>query len=637
MRASCWAPVCLIALLGGCARPAPSASSGASEEAATAAASAVATPNGVAASAWQLAKLYQYHFVLSTTLAMNDNPAFDFDLTGSLRVMTVSSSPSGTSLYLTVDGAKAVSRIPSAQAELDKTAAQVASTGCFLDLENGKVSAWHFPVGLAPLAANVYRELGADLQFVPGGSAPYSEQEYDTTGQYVAEYTPQADALHFKKQKQRYVGILGGKVQNVLMPSASIQLVPQVIASDEELTVNAAFRPTLVHAKNQVLVNGAQVPIKSTTQVSLEAADEQPLPAPSPDFVGMLGKTVRLAAEEPYGGQVSVDALDDARIHGETFASLYAELGKLPNAADLGSAANAVPPASAAASPAAGQKAPADAGRVFIALAALFRRQPATVALALQKIRQNAPGADVLVDALGSASSVVSQQALLSLLEDKTLNPKLATRVTRSLSRAQRPSEAAVTALEQLLKAKPFDQVPLYGLGTYCRRLREDNQIERSNAIGDLLLQQLTTAQTQTALTTVLEALSNAGYARAFAPIQAYLKDPRDLVRTAAVRGLQSIKDIHVDPVLANVISTEQVAAVRIAAMDAEVMREPTEQVAGAVTLAATQATDPRVRFRAVELMSQWLQRWPAFRGTLQTVASNDAEDKVRERAKAAL
>ena len=51
----------------------------------------------------------------------------------------------------------------------------------------------------------------------------------------------------------------------------------------------------------------------------------------------------------------------------------------------------------------------------------------------------------------------------------------------------------------------------------------------------------------------------------------------------------------------------------------------------------ATALTRVTLQVRAVELMGQWLPRWPSFRSTLEGVASKDSEGKVRDRAKAAL
>jgi hypothetical protein len=568
--------------------------------------------------------LYPYRFTLTTALSLDDKPAFDFDLTGSLRVMAVSASGSHASLYLTVDGANAVSRLPGSQEDLDKVARQIESTGCFVDFDGGQVRTLHLPAGMAAMPANIYRELGAELQFAPG-NARYTAREFDTTGQYEAEYAPLAEARHFSKKKLRYLALLGPQVANLLMPSAPSQVAPQVVSSEGDVTLSLAGRPTSVHSKNQVLVSGAQVPVRSTTLVSLESGAEQPIATPAPDFPAMLAKTSTLGADEPYGGQAAIDALDDARIHGETFATLYAHIDAAPKGAEQ------------SAPRATDQRTLAENAHVFIALAALFRRQPETIALALAKIQKNAAGAAELLDALGSASSPAAQQALLDLSKNQALDAKLQARVLRSLARTQRPTEASVAAFEALLVNNPFDQVALYGLGTYSRRLRDAGDLPRANAIAERLVQRLRSATEEADLIVVIEALANAGAAPSFEPLQGYLSNPSEPVRVAAVRALQSIKDPQVDQALAAALESDASSAVRISAMNAAQVRAPSDPLAAALTAAAVDASDPHVRFRAVELMGQWLPRWPAFRGTLEKIASKDVEDKVRDRAKAAL
>ena len=622
MRPKLRAVVLASVLLAACARS-PSSVSGSTPTLPSGSSASPATSS--AGSGFSAGKAYPYRFTLTTALSLNENTVFDFDLSGSLRVLPVSVSGSHASLYLTVDGAKAVSRLPSGQAQLDQVAQQVESSGCFVDFEDGKVRTLHLPSGMPAMPANLYRELAAELQFAVSSSARYTAEEYDTTGQYEAEYTPLPGARHFSKKKLRYVGMLGAQVANAMLPSAPVQAAPQVVSSEGDVTLSAAGRPLVIHSKNQVLFSGAQVPVGSTTVVSLEADVEQALPAPSPDFSAILAKTIAVAANEPFGGQAAIDSLDDARIHGETFDTLYASL-------------SAAPAVTAPGAEVSDDKRTVDAkAHVFIALGALFRRQPPTVELALSKIRKNAPGAAELLDALGSASSPAAQDALLALARDNALEPKLQTRVLRSLARTQRPTPGAVAAFEGLLVKNPFDAVGLYGLGTYSRRLRDAGDLLRANAIGDALLRRLHTATNEPDLIVVIEALSNAGYAQSFASLQRYVSNPSEPVRVAAVRALQSIKDPQVDRVLATAVTSDTSSEVRISAINAAQVRAPSDPLATALTAAALEASDPHVRFRAVELMGQWLPRWPSFRSTLEGVASKDSEGKVRDRAKAAL
>jgi hypothetical protein len=75
--------------------------------------------------------------------------------------------------------------------------------------------------------------------------------------------------------------------------------------------------------------------------------------------------------------------------------------------------------------------------------------------------------------------------------------------------------------------------------------------------------------------------------------------------------------------------------------MAAAQVRQPTDEMAEALSTVALSARDAQVRFRAVELMLQWLGRsliCVIRSPPLQvTVASNDPEHRVRERSKTAL
>ena len=120
-------------------------------------------------------------------------------------------------------------------------------------------------------------------------------------------------------------------------------------------------------------------------------------------------------------------------------------------------------------------------------------------------------------------------------------------------------------------------------------------------------------------------------------PVIPYLDDKRDRVRVAAVRALQSMVDPHVDALIASRLQVDESNEVRISAVAAAQVREPSEQLTAALASAGTGAPDARVRYRAVELMTRWLPQRPDLRATLERVASSDAESTVRERAKAAL
>jgi len=582
---------------------------------------------------WQLERQYGYQLKLTTALDFgNDNRAFDFDLTGKVRVAPIRVPGAELALYLTIDDAKIVSRVHGSQPTFDKIAAEVSSTGCLVEFASGRLHALRVSPALSAMSANIYRELGADLQFAGGDGQQYEADEYDTTGRYVAQYAAQSDPLHWKKHKLRYSEILAPA--SAAGPSRGpSRIVPTVESSSGDLELSPAGRLSVVHAKNQVLVSGAQMPVRSITTLTLDSSTEQAAPAGAGlDWNTLLSKTVRVDAGEPYAGQASVDSLDTARIQGQTFETLWARLQHQATPQALAAAQGAPGAAPNAQSPALTASA-----QDFIALSALFRKKPETIALAVEKIRANAAGADLLLDALASASSPQSEQALLALADAKGVNPKLQARARYALTRVQRPTDAAVNALKQRLVSRPFDESALFGLGTYSRRLRDAGSQEQSAAIGEFLLEQLRAAKTEPELIAALGGLTNSGYANALPAVRGYLRDSREAVRAAAVQALQSMRDPAVDGILAASLKTDPSSEVRISAMAAAQVRQPTDEVAGALSTVALSSRDAQVRFRAVELMLQWLGRRPDLRGTLATVASNDPEPRVRERAKTAL
>jgi hemoglobin-like flavoprotein len=104
-----------------------------------------------------------------------------------------------------------------------------------------------------------------------------------------------------------------------------------------------------------------------------------------------------------------------------------------------------------------------------------------------------------------------------------------------------------------------------------------------------------------------------------------------------AVRALQAIRDSKVDELIAERLLTDSASDVRISALSAAKVRQPTDILAGAVQNAAANAEDPHVRYRAVELLATWIDTRPDVRPTLEQIAQNDVELRIRDRAQSAL
>jgi hypothetical protein len=156
---------------------------------------------------WELGQWYAYHLKLTSAVSFGAGAnAFDFDLEGLVQITPTEVTPEMARLYVGVANPHIVSRTAGSQPEFDKVAEQIKGTGCFFTLSGGRVKDMYAPRGLSAIAANTYREIAAALQFartVPSTDR-YTAEEYDTTGQYVAEYQLDHASGVWNKRKLRY-------------------------------------------------------------------------------------------------------------------------------------------------------------------------------------------------------------------------------------------------------------------------------------------------------------------------------------------------------------------------------------------------------------------------------------------------
>jgi HEAT repeat protein len=580
---------------------------------------------------WTLGQEYPYRFILSSAVTFGDQPSVvDFDLTGDLLVIPAAVAEGLTTLFVAVRNAKIVSRVPNTQEQLAKIGDQASTTGCLLGLVGGHVSDIRLAPDLSTMTVGVYRELAARLQFgrASDGAGKYELEEYDGTGKYAAEYQrTDPSGLHYQKRKLRYLGLLGGAAQTPLGPA---NIVPFVAASTGELTLSPDGRPTEVKATDELTITGAQTPVRSKTTVTLSAG--LPRPGQPHDFETMAGHFVHVAADQAFAGKTDVAALDNARIRGRTYDKVLEQLKALsvshPEAFTGGKNdgdANS------------NQLRMQELSGLFITLAAIFRQQPETIPRAVAAIRSHSPLADMLVDALGSSGSEAAHKALTALSSSAS-DPKLRSRALLALVGTSSPSDAAIATLRSRLKDKPFDEPALYGLGTYARLLRDAGSLKQSDDIATLLRETLQRASSDIQhIEVALGGIANCGCDQALPEVTAYLTDGTEGVRVQAVRALQAMRDPKVELLLATRMTTDASRNVRMTAIEsARIRPEPSDLLARALSQAAISDSDAHVRYRAVELLIEWLPKRKDVRATLQTVAQNDSEPQVRARAKAA-
>jgi HEAT repeats len=586
---------------------------------------------------WEVGHWYAYDLKLTTAISFGGGArALGFHVEGLVQITATSATPDAVTLYVALGDPKVTSDDPKGAPELDRVRAQLASTGCFFRLAGGRVTDMSAPRGLSATAANTYREIASALQFAHSTSnaRKYTAEEYDTTGEYVAEYERDPDGAVWHKRKQRYIAILAAKTAPANLPA---RIVPRVDASEGDVRLSSEGRPESVDLHDAVTIAGAQQPVRSTTTLSLRARDSQPARQSPPDWDALVAAMQRTAADEPYGAPASIEALDDARIGGMTFDQAVATLERSAREDRRGGLTPVNGAAIDADERARQEKLTSDKSRAFIALSAIFRAHPETIARAVAMIRAKSPASDVLEEALSAASSPPAQDALAKLASSRSTDPEQRSRELMSLSRAPRPDAKAVETLKAALAADPFNEIALLGLGTYSRRLRDAGSVDQANDLGALIVDRLAEAPTTTARLAALRAITNSGYAPALPAVKARLDDPNETIRATAVRALQSMNDPRVDGILSERLRSDPSSDVRVSALAAAKVREPTDALAQAVESAAESATDAHVRYRAVELLAAWVSRRPDVRPTLARIATNDAEIRIRDRAQSAL
>jgi hypothetical protein len=582
---------------------------------------------------WKMDTQYRYSVRMQSSISFGQAPPTTaFDLAGTATIVPVSSTATSVTIFETIADAKVAARSKDAQADLDKVAAQIRKTACFFTLSGGIVSEMRMPRALLPTVASTYRALASSFQFARslGSESPFSATEHDTTGEYVAEYARESDQPAWQKRKLRYVHLVGG--EGVLL-AAPLQILPQVVASDATIRLADDGRIESLHARDQLLINGAQVPLHSSTDVDLASLSAEAIAKPL-DWSALMARTETLAPDQTYGSPPALEALDKARINGATLDSVLSRLEVLGREKSL--QGRSIGPSSTQ-DTATQERSVQEDSRLFEALTAIMREQPRTIDTVVQKIRNDSPAADVLVFALGTTSTDRSEGALLDLIAAKTTSDRVRKLARLALARTPRPGKRSVEALYTLLAANPLDEEALFSMGTYSRRFRDAGNLDEAQKLGALVAGKLAIAQTQPELMTVLRAIANSGYAEALPSVIPFVSDQRELVRVAAVRALQSMQDPKVDAILAKSLGEDPSSEVRVSVIDSLKVRRPNDTSAHALQGAATSAADPRVRYRAVELMVRWLPWRPDLRSALAALAESDPEERIRERAKAAL
>jgi hypothetical protein len=573
-----------------------------------------------------LGQAYPYTMKTTSWIALDrQSPLFDFDLAAEVELTPTEVSSESVSLAARFDQVRFTSRVPSSQPEFDKFAREFGSAYVFT-LTRGRVTDARIANGSHPLVVGVLRTLSAALQF--SGAQPsakkWSVREFDTTGEYSAEYSAGNSRNEWRKRKERYLSVLLPKGQ----AAPDIDLLPELKLSEGTLRLSDEGRPTFVSLRDEVRLKTAQAPLEAKTTISLRAGAPHPAADAALALERLRAASRLVAADEPYQAEVSTASIDRAKIDGLTFSEIVSRLEEL----EAATSAKATPKKS---EQAAKKEAERDA-KLFLALGATFRQHPETIALAVKRIKANSAARMTLVDGLGSADTPEAQQALIGLALPESDDLRLRTVALIGLSRTPHPTEQATAALFQLADHPQLGTQARYGLGTYSRRFRERSDTFAAAKLGNFLLARLDIKQGELTVCESLRALANAGFAPVLGKISPFLADKRDQVRVDAVRAIASIDDARVDDLIVQKLAADSAKSVRLAAIDAIADRTTSPTLLTSLRK-ATFDEDPHVRYQAVKLLVRLLPKHPDLRDALAQAASRDEEQKIRDLAKAAL
>ena len=575
----------------------------------------------------------RYLFELRSEVALDvgtGQESLSYEMMARAEISVVERRSDRTTLYLRMPDAAIRSRLRSGKSNFDELGRELREGDCMLVLAGGRLVEFGFRKGASNAAVTSYRQIAASLQVStsPMGKEEYSE-EYDTTGQYLAAYTFDRSSSSYSKKKVRYESLLG----HPLGPNgAPLRIVPEVLRSEGRIQLSADGRLDSLELKDDVVLKGAQVPLRSSTRIELKRTSIEQA-RPSAELRSLVEGFTVVAASEPDAAKRGVEALDRARTGGASFREIAArvEADQKMRPAKAGVQAGK----SKVGKPRRAEQVETAADpRLFDALAASLRSEEGAVAEAVAMVKSKPAMSTILIDALGAASCSECQAALIAMVDSDDRD--VGRRALYALVRTPRPGDRAVATMKAILEKKPYDANALLALGSYSRRFRDDGKREQAAELGEILVRRLASAAGSIHVLTALRAVENSGYAGAVGTVSRFIDDGNDAVRTAAIMALGPIRDPAVDEILAARLRPDSLTATKLSVIEAARVREPSSRLISAIAR-SYEASSANVRQRAVDLLAQWLPRQPSQRVLLEKISRSDPEERIRARAKGAL
>lgn len=415
----------------------------------------------------------------------------------------------------------------------------------------------HFARGTTPSERNLLQMIVTETQLVGagGGRDHWTAMERDGGGEYLAAYQRRGGVL--VKRKLKYLGADG----------AASPLAIKMVRSEQRFIVDAAGSVVAVTGENQMRLG---LPLGDRGQITIGASTrlDRARTQSAPELIGSL------ATADVESAPICTQQLDPA-------AALLAEDRRLLD----GQSADVLLTAARR-----GTYDRALAHR----LAALFRRQPATVApaAALARAAEN----PLVTRALAAAGSDEAMAALSAIAHDRKATARSRIDALSALVFVAHPSVAAMRAPSDLLDEGGALGDAARLVAAALGRAGAAEHPGEAEEIDRRLLSRWDGSSDAAARIALLEALGNSASPRVAPTIEQALRDRRAEVRAAAANALRLVEGEAAERLLAHAITDDADGRVRAAAIAATGFRNLAPLTPA---LRAAAARDPESYVRA--------------------------------------
>ncbi len=490
---------------------------------------------------------------------------------------------------------------------------------------SGAVTKLRLDAKLSTLSQGLVKGVVALSQIVrpSGAKEAWTTRETDGLGEYEASYVMRSQS-GVGKGKTRYTRLSGAndpmlnsKVEvSVASSKVSADAKPEggllALVADEQLRTEGSLLPGAVSATIlRLKAMGETVESRVTAQL-LAAAKKTP-GAPLDQLVKTNG--------------YSSDA-DRARVGERKLDEIIDDLAKLRSPPLKKGEPN-------------GETLPTEQrqerDRLFIALSAELRLDDAAVDAVLARIRAGSADQQILRDALVSAGTEHAQHALIELMDFYKDTDTTNRRMTMiGMSSLRQPSPETIDYMKSMLDDAQHGRQARYGMGSLIMSLNQNDADTVSEPLA-LLQQRFHDAKDPAERADFANALGNTHLLDVRPELDAALNDDSPDVRMAGINGLTHQAGDDVDSVIAHFMTSDPNELVRDDAIDVAKRRDPSPALLDALTTCMRLDKEILVRRSAISAAAALQQVVPQLSESLQWVAQNDPEPKLRELAAASL